>query len=495
MAKSVNLLAFDIGAESGRVILGRLDRGFIRLEEIYRFPNGPVPVFDHIYWDFLRLWNEMRYGLSLAAQVTSGDLTSLGVDTWGVDFALLGDDDTLVGNPHHHRDKRTDGIMEYTFQRVPREEIYQTTGIQFMQINSLFQLVAMVKARSPALAYAKTFLGTPELFNFWLSGVKASEFTHATTTQCYNPITGKWAYSLLKKLEIPAYIFGEIVPPGVVLGTLLPSVARECRSPEIPVITTASHDTGSAVAAVPTSHPDYIYISSGTWSLMGVEVHQPVITPESLAYNLTNEGGAENTFRLLRNIMGLWILQECRREWTSLDQTLSYDDLTTLAAKAPPFGSIILANEPRFLHPNDMPARVQAFCAETNQLIPQTKGEIARCVLESLALEYRWVAEGLEKVIGRPLPTIHIIGGGSRNRLLNQFTADATAKTVISGPSEATSIGNILVQAIAMGEISSIAEGRDIVCNSCEMTTYEPHETAAWDEAYARYLKLKELFM
>jgi rhamnulokinase len=376
---------------------------------------------------------------------------------------------------------------------VPRDEIYGQTGIQFMQLNSLFQLLAMARDNSPILAAARTFLTMPDLFNFWLSGRKANEFTNATTTQCYNPRTGDWARELLDRLDIPSHIFGEIVPPGTVLGSLRAFVAEETGSHSLPVVASAAHDTASAVAAVPATGSDYMYLSSGTWSLMGVEIKDPIINDRSLAHNFTNEGGVENTFRFLKNIMGLWLVQECRREWARAGESYSYDDLTAMAAGAPAFGPLVSLSDSRFLPPGDMPGRIQAFCSETGQHVPETRGEIIRCTLESLALEYRSVAEGLDEMVGLRLPTLHIFGGGSRNKLLNQFAANAIGRTVVAGPVEATAIGNLLVQALALGRIANLAEGRALVRSSFPVETYEPRDTAAWDEAYGRYLGLKGL--
>ena len=490
MAQTTKFLAFDLGAESGRAVVGHISSERLHLEEVHRFPNGPVRVLDSLYWDVLGMWREIKHGLGLAAKTYSDNLAGIGLDTWGVDFGLLAADDTLLGNPYHYRDSRTDGMIEEAFQLVPRAEIFERTGIQFMQLNSLYQLLAMAKANSPALAAAKTFLNMPDLFNFWLTGRKANEFTIATTSQCYDPRTSDWAWDMLQKLGIPTHIFGQIVEPGTVLDRLLPSVAEETGCGPIPVVAPATHDTGSAVAAVPAAHRDYIYLSSGTWSLMGVEVTKPVITEQSLFYNFTNEGGVNDSFRLLKNIMGLWLVQECRREWTRAGKAYSYDDLTRLAAEAPAFGSLVDPADSRFLPPGDMPSRIQAFCRETGQTVPETKGEIVRCALESLALEYCWVAERLNELTEQQLPTVHIIGGGSQNRLLNQFTADATGRTVVAGPVEATAIGNVLLQALALGHISSLAEGRELVRRSFEVETFDPGDTAGWDEAYERYLTI-----
>jgi rhamnulokinase len=489
-------LAFDLGAESGRAVIGHLEDDRLQLEEIHRFPNGPVQVLDSLHWDVLRLWSEIKHGLGLAAKAHGDDLVSVGLDTWGVDFGLLAADDTLLGNPYHYRDSRTDGMMEAAFEIVPRAEIYERTGIQFMQLNSLYQLLAMAQAGSPALAEAQTFLNMPDLFSFWLSGCKANEFTIATTSQCYDPRAGDWAREMLDKLGIPSHIFGEpgtgIVQPGTVLDTLRPSVAKETGCPAIPIVASAGHDTACAVAAVPATSTDYIYLSSGTWSLMGVELTEPIITEQSLAYDITNEGGVNGTFRFLKNIMGLWLVQECRREWARAGEHYSYDELTRLAAETPAFGPLVPLADSSFLPPGDMPGKIQAFCRETGQTVPETVGAIVRCALESLALEYRWVAERLDEIVGRPLPTVHIFGGGSRNKLLNQFAADATGRLVITGPVEATAIGNVLVQAIALGHLADLAEARAVVRCSFKVETYEPRDTAVWDKAYEQYLTLKQ---
>lgn len=487
-----SLLAFDLGAESGRAMLGHFQEGMLRLQEIHRFYNGPVKVRGNIHWDVLHLWQEVQQGLRLAAKTCAEGLQSVGVDTWGVDFGLLSADGSLIGNPYHYRDSRTDGILEWTFQRLPGSEIYQATGIQFMQFNSLFQLMAMVKDNSPELEIADRFLTMPDLFHYWLTGRKANEFTNATTTQCYDPFQRDWSWGMLEKLGIPTHLFGEIVQPGTVLGELLNEVATECGCRQVPVIVPASHDTGSAVAAVPADVSDYIYISSGTWSLMGVETSQPIISSTSLEYNFTNEGGVNDTIRFLKNIMGLWLVQECRREWARAGSSYSYDELTAMASTAPAFTALIDVSDPRFLHPSDMVACLQGYCRETGQAVPTTPADIIRCSLESLALEYRWAAERLETILQRPLPVIHIIGGGSQNRLLNQFTANATRRQVFAGPVEATAIGNLLVQSLGLGLLSSLSEGREIVRSSFDVTSYQPEDDQAWDAAYQTYKQLKK---
>jgi rhamnulokinase len=483
-------LALDLGAESGRAVVGHFDGESLRLEEIHRFPNGPVLVNGHLHWDALRLLSEMKTGIRAAVQKYGTNIVSLGLDTWGVDFGLLDAQGNLLGNPYHYRDSRTEGAMEKVFSVVPRDEVFEHTGIQFMQLNTLFQLSAMREARSPALDMAHSLLTMPDLFNFWLTGRKVNEFSNATTTQCYDPRGKGWATGLLDKLDLPTSIFCEIVPPGTVLGDLRPDVADELVIDPIPVIAPACHDTGSAVAAVPAQGRDHAYISSGTWSLMGVEVDEPIITPQSLNYNFTNEGGVCDTIRLLKNIMGLWLVQECRREWARAGDEYDYATLTQMAADAPPFGSILDVDAHLFLAPGDMPAKIRQYCQETGQAVPQSRGAVLRCALESLALRYRWVLDKLEEMRGRSIETVHIIGGGMQNELLCRLAADAMQRPVVAGPIEATAMGNMLMQALALGHISSLDQGREIVRQSFRVRTYEPREGAPWAEAYGRYLDL-----
>jgi rhamnulokinase len=486
-----SFLAIDLGAESGRAMLGRIDER-LTLDEVHRFWNGPVRVGSHIHWDILRLWTEIQNSLRSAAGNVGTSLVGIGLDTWGVDFGLLDSSDHLIGNPYHYRDARTNGMIEAACQILPLEEIYNQTGIQFMQLNTLFQLFAMRQENNPALPSARTFLTIPDLFNFWLTGIKANEFTISTTTQCYNPREKRWASEMLAALDIPQHIFGQIVSPGTVLEQLRASVAEDASCERTPVIAVGSHDTASAVAAIPAEGSDFIYISSGTWSLIGIESAEPIINENSLKYNLTNEGGVCNTIRFLKNIMGMWLLQESRRQWAKAGKNYSYDELTNLAAEAPALKSFVSVADNRFLAPGNMVERIQAFCSETNQSIPQTHAEVVRCILESLALEYRWGTEKLRELSGKALPVIHIIGGGSRNRLLNQFTADATGCEVIAGPVEATAIGNILLQAIGRRHLSSLEEGRSLVRRSFDVTSFEHQTSPAWDEAYNRYLALRK---
>lgn len=487
------LVALDLGAESGRAVVGLLREDRLTLAEVHRFPNGPIRIpagagGDPLYWDILRLWSEIKRGLTLCAQKHC-EIASLGVDTWGVDFALLDANDELLGNPRHYRDSRTEGMLEAAFLRVPRPEIFERTGIQFMRLNSLYQLLAMKLAHSSQLEAARTFLTIPDLFNFWLTGRKVNEFTNATTTQCYDPRTRDWAKPMLQQLGLPTAIFGELIAPGTPLGELLPSLAEEC-GVRTQVVAPACHDTGSAAVAVPASDDSFVYLSSGTWSLMGIEVKEPIINAQTLALNFTNEGGVCGTIRLLKNIMGLWLVQECRRAWIRAGRDFSYDELSRLAAQAPPLVSLIDPDDATFIAPADMPAAIAAFCHRTNQPVPDSPGALVRCALESLAMKYRWVLERLDELAGRRHKAIHIVGGGSQNCLLNQFTADACGRRVMAGPVEATAIGNVLMQALALGFVASLSEARAVVRRSFDVTTIEPTLSSNWDDAYGRWLEL-----
>ena len=488
MNRAHRYLAFDFGAESGRALVGAFDGETISLEEVHRFGNRPVSVpsgngRSTLHWNILQLWAEIKTGLSIAAR-DHGPLDSVGIDTWGVDFGLLDRNGALLANPVHYRDDRTDGMMDAVFQKVPRAEVFECTGIQFMQLNTLYQMMALVSAKSPLLDMAQTFLTIPDLFNYWLTGEKVSEFSNATTTQMYDPRQGTWATPMLQMLEIPTHIFPEIVAPGTKIGNISTLLGQETGIGELAVIAPACHDTGSAVAAVPAERENFVWISSGTWSIMGVEVQEPVINEQALDFNLTNEGGVGGTFRFCKNVMGLWLLQECLRTWASEGNSYTYAQATQLANSAPPLRSLVNPDDDDFLKPGDMPARIRAFCQRTNQPVPQNPGEIMRSVFESLALKYRMVLESLESMTGVRLDPIHIVGGGTQNALLNQFTADATKHQVITGPVEATATGNVLVQALGLGHLSSLAEGRELVRRSTELTTYEPSGASGWDEAY-----------
>jgi rhamnulokinase len=472
-------LAIDLGAESGRALLGSLSAGKLSVEELHRFPNTPVRVPGALYWDILRLWHEIQHGIAVATRERKLTLDGIGIDTWGVDYALLGSDGLLLDTPRHYRDARTNGVMDKLFQVVPRDQVFGYTGIQFMQLNTLYQLYAMRLAGSPALGVAARMLNIPDLFNYWLTGVAKSETTIASTTQFFNPESMSWATELLTRLELPAGILSEIVPPGTLLGKMI-------EPPYAPVYATAGHDTAAAVVAVPAERGDnWCYISSGTWSLMGLELAAPVIGARSLAANYTNEVGVSGRIRFLKNIAGLWLLQECRKAWMLEGAEYSYEQLARLASEARPFTAAI--DPDAFLEPGGMPAQIAAYCRRTGQAPLATPGEFARAILESLALRYRNVLENLESLAGRKIDVIHIVGGGSRNVLLNQFVADCTGRRVVAGPSEATAIGNILVQAMGAGELANLDEARAVVRNSFELTTVEPHPSPQWERAYQRY--------
>jgi rhamnulokinase len=484
-------LALDLGAESGRAIVATLEEDRLALNEVHRFGNAPVRLPDGLHWDVLRLWSEIKAGI--AAAIKSGARpVGMGLDTWGVDFALLDKDGVLLGNPFHYRDARTDGMMEEAFKCISCSEIFAQTGIQFMQLNTLYQLFSMALAKSPLFKIAEKFVTIPDLFNFWLSGKITNEFTISTTTQCYNALTGDWSKGMLETLGIPSRLFGAVSDPGTVIGALLPEVAEETGSGAISVVLPACHDTGSAVAAVPAfaGNQDFAWISSGTWSIMGAEVLQPVLSEKALAYNFTNEGGVFGTWRLSKNIMGLWLVQECRRYWRDHGEDLSYDEITRMAAEARSFLAVIDPDADLFFHPGEMPEKIRKFCAESGQSIPQTKGEIVRVALESLALKYRRTLACVEELSGKRLDPIHIIGGGTKNRLLNQFTADCTGRTVATGPVEATAIGNVLMQAIGLGHLASLSEARALVRSSFEVEEYQPAPHDGWDAAYSKLLKL-----
>jgi rhamnulokinase len=464
-------LAFDLGAESGRAMLGTLDGGRLTMEELHRFANTPVRVFDGLYWDTLRLWHEIQRGLAIAGRERKLRLDGIGVDTWGVDFALLGVDGALADNPRHYRDTRTNAAMEKVFEKVPREEVFAQTGIQFMQINSLYQLHALKLARSPALEAARTLLFMPDLFNYWLTGVARAEATIASTSQFYDPRKRTWARDLLERLGLPTAILPEIVTPGTLLGPLLDAVGGGAGLGAVPVYATGCHDTASAVAAVPAEGANWCYISSGTWSLMGAELDEPVIDGRVLAENLTNEIGAGGKVRFLKNIAGLWLLQECRRAWALEGAEYTYEELVRLAGEAGPGGGTI--DPDAFLEPGNMPRKIAAHCRARGQAPPETPGEFTRTILTSLAERYRQVLASLEALTGRRFETIHIVGGGSRNAMLNQLVAEATGRRVIAGPSEATAIGNVLIQAIGAGELSGLEEARAVVRRSFGVEVYE----------------------
>ncbi len=500
MTTTRNYLALDLGASGGRAIIGRFDGERLALEEAHRFPNGPVtlpsPFGPSLHWNTVGLFEHVKQGLAKAVQACgAAGLVSLGIDTWGVDFGLLDAQGELLGLPYHYRDSRTDGMLEEAFRRVPRAEIFARTGIQFMQLNTLYQLLAMVVRKSPLLEVARTLLMTPDLLNYWLTGQAVSERTIASTSQCLTSDHADWNRSLLAQLGIPTHFLPSLIPPGTVLGPLLPHIADETGARDVILVAPGCHDTASAVAAVPAERPDSAYLSSGTWSLMGVETTAPVVNETSLAFNFTNEGGVCSTFRLLKNITGLWVIQECRRAWAAVEtlhatSLLSWDEIVRLAEAAPPFTAAIDVDARDFQAPGDMPARIRDYCLRTGQTVPADRGTMARVVFESLAFKYRRTLEMLEQLTGQRVGVLHIVGGGTQNRLLSQFAANAIGRPVVAGPVEATAAGNILLQMLATGAISSLAEGRAVIRRSFATETFEPRDTAAWDEAYARFLAL-----
>lgn len=485
---SADYLAVDLGAESGRMLRGRFDGERVSLDEIHRFTNEPVQITSGLHWDVLRIIGEVKAGLRKVAREAKG-LESVGVDSWAVDFALLDRDGALLSNPHHYRDGRTEGMMEKAFQRVSREKIYRTTGIQFIPINTLYQLLALRTQGSPLLDAADGLLLIPDLVNYWLTGERACEFTNATTTQLYGLDVGGWAWELMETMGLPTGIFPEIVPPATELGALLPEVADEVGLGTKPSVTAvASHDTASAVVAVPAEGADFAYISSGTWSLVGVETPQPAATPEAMRANFTNEGGFGGRTRLLKNVMGLWLLQECRRTWAREGRDYSYEELGRLAEVVPAFGPLVDPDHPSFLPPGDMPARLRRFCKATGQEPPEGPGEVARCVFESLALKYRTAVEQAREISGRPVGTVHVVGGGAQNALLCRLTADATGLPVLAGPVEATALGNVMVQAQARGRVGSLEEMRAVVRRSVEVRPHEPGgDVDRWAESAERF--------
>lgn len=487
-----HFLAFDLGAESGRALLGILDGDQLSIEEKHRFPNPNGRINGRLCWDLMGQWEHLKEGLRKAAiGFPAGGKTQIdgiGVDTWGVDFGLLSPDGDILGNPLHYRDSGTDDIMQKVFARVPREQVFNQTGTQLMQFNTLFQLQAM-KDRSPRLLEAaQTLLFMPDLFNYLFTGERKAEFSIASTSQMYDMGKKAWATRLLESLDLPGTILPEVVPSGTVIGRLRADVAGECGSGAIPVIAPAGHDTASAVAAVPAGDEggSWCYISSGTWSLMGVEIPQPIINDKSLKYNYTNEGGVNGSIRFLKNIMGMWLVQECRRHWIKENHDHTYTELTQMAERATST-ALIDPNHQPFLSPGNIVPKIDEFCRQTRQRGPGTRGEYVRVCLESLALTYRRTLEGLEEILGRRLDTIHIVGGGSQNELLNQMTADACGRRVVAGPVEATAMGNILVQAMAVGAVRSLEAARAIVRQSFNVKTYEPRETKKWDTAYEKF--------
>jgi rhamnulokinase len=482
------MAAVDLGAQSGRVAVGRFDGERLAVSEVHRFANTPVRVRGTLHWDILRLYEETLDGLRAAARDAGVD--SIAVDSWAVDFGLLDGSGGLVGNPVHYRDARRAAAVPGVFARIPRRQLYERTGIQLLPINTVFELAAMAEAHDPSLAAAETLLLIPDLFHYWLCGSRTTEFTNATTTQCLDQRTGEWAGDLLDRLEIPARLFPDIVQPGTPLGPIAADAAVATGLEGTRVTAVATHDTGSAVAAVPFRNAGSVFLSVGTWSLVGLEVDRPLVTDGTYAANLTNEGGVAGTFRLLRNVTGLWLLEECRRQWATDGHEHSVEDLVELARSAPALSFLVDPDDPTFAEPGDMPARIVDFCSRTGQPEPATPGEVTRCVLESLALAHAQIVALLGEVTGNTAAELHVVGGGARNELLCDWTAQAAGLPVLAGPEEATLIGNLLVQAMALGELASLDEARDVVRASYTPTVYEPSESPEWREARERFARL-----
>jgi rhamnulokinase len=471
-------VAIDLGAESGRVIVGDLSK----MEIIYRFPNHLARVKDSLFWDILGIFNEIKKGLKEAFKKYPNQIVSIGIDTWGVDYGLLDDDGDLLGNPYHYRDQRTDNIMEEVFRIIPKKEIFTETGIQFMQLNTIYQIYSFAKKKPQIFKNTKYFLTIPDLLNYWLTGIIKNEYSITTTTQLYNPMKKDWSTKILDKLGLKKEIFGEIIMPGTKIGKLLPAIAWEIGADsEVVIIAPACHDTGSAVAAVPgEDNIHYAYISSGTWSLIGIESSKPIINEKSFKFNFTNEGSADGGFRFLKNVTGFWILQECKKFWDEKVKSYSYDELTEIALKYGPANFRIDPDDSKFLKPglidDNMPDRIKAYCQETGQKVPESPAEITRGIIESLADKYTKTIKMIEEITGKSIQEIHIIGGGSRNSLLCKMVAKATGRSVFAGPVEATALGNLMIQAKSMGKIKSMVEGRKIIGKSFDIKKYSPVE-------------------
>lgn len=490
-----NGFAVDFGASSGRVVAGKFDGKTLSMHEIHRFDNEPVYASGTLFWDVLRLYHETLSGIRKGvSQVREGGgrVDSLGIDSWGVDFALLDKKGRLAGNPVHYRDHRNDGMMERTFKKISKERIFELTGIQFLPFNTIFQLAAIKEHHDPIIDNAATFLMIPDLFRYFLTGDKSAEFTDATTTQLLNPRDNMWSAELIDAIKIPRDIFPKIIPPATIVGKCLPETAESLGGLQSDVVAVATHDTASAVVAAPSSEERFAYISCGTWSCLGTEVKSPIINKAALDLNFTNEGGMNNTFRILKNIMGLWLIQESRREWARRGRNLSWNDITNMTSNGRRFCAFINPDDYHFLPPGDMPGRIREYCVKTGQHAPEGDEDLLRCVTEGLAFKYRIVLESLEKLMGYRFSGLHIMGGGSQNKLLCQYTADAIGRRVFAGPAEATAIGNLAVQLIAKREVKDIWEARKLIAASFPVAVYEPQEVNLWEDAYAKAEKINK---
>ena len=488
--KQYQFLAFDLGATSGRSVIGTLCNGKVEIRELTRFPNGIVELHGKFYWNLFGLYEHLKEGLvACAREGVTPD--SIGVDTWGVDVVPIGKDGSILGMPRAYRDPYTEGAQESFFEIVPREEVYNKTGIQFMNFNTLFQIFAAVKEGYTPIIEAKRLLFIPDALSYMLTGKEICEYTIASTSQILNPRTSVLEESLLKAAGVDANIFPEIKLPGCVIGTLTDALAEETRIGKVNVVAVAGHDTASAVATVPAENERFAYLSSGTWSLMGIETKEPIISEESFRYNFTNEGGVDGTTRFLKNICGMWILEQCRKEWAREGKEYSYPEIVEMAHSAEPFVSFINPDDASFANPKSMLRAIEEFCVRTGQPVPQSDKQIVRTIFESLALRYREVLEILESMAPFEIDVLHIIGGGAKNALLNQFTANAIGKRVVTGPSEATAIGNIMMQAVAAGAVSSLAEARQIIRASIVTEEFLPQDGTAWNEAYQKFQRVK----
>ena len=483
-----NYIAIDLGAESGRVMLGRVSDDTLSLEEIHRFSNGPIDINGSLRWDFLKTLSEIKAGIKKAVTSAAGEIACIAVDSWGVDFGLLDENGRLLENPYHYRDSRTDGMMEKAFDVVGKRAIYEQTGIQFMQLNTIYQLLAMRQSEGSLLQKAGTLLFIADLYACHLCGNPYAEYSLASTSQLMDMKTGQWAKGIFDKLQLPLDILPPVVQAGTIMGTLTEAVAAELGCSRIPFAAVGSHDTASAVAAVPaTPQSQWAYLSCGTWSLLGVEITEPIVNDQTFKYEFTNEGGVNGTIRLLKNIMGLWLVQESRRHWQTEGQEFSYAELTQLARKAKPFAAYIDPSYPAFLSPGQMPVKINEYLVQSGQKKIEDKGTMIRSILESLALNYAWVLERIEVVTGKTMDCLHMVGGGIQNELLCQFTAGATGKRVLAGPIEATASGNILMQAKAAGQIAGMDRIRQIVRNSFDLKEYLPGDTSVWTAQSKKY--------
>lgn len=492
MRQTANFVAADLGASSGRIMLGQWDGRAFSVRELHRFANGGVRAGGGFYWDILGIWSEIKAGLTKCHSLCPAPPQGIAVDAWGVDFGLLDRAGRLIGNPRHYRDPRTNGIPQLAFEVVPEREWFSETGVQTMPINTLFQLYSMVLARDPALVGAETLLTIPDLCAYFLCGERTVEWTEAATTGMYSPRRKDWARALLSALDVPVSILPEVTRPGTVLSPVRVDVFEECGFTQpFPAIAVGSHDTASAVAAIPNMDEESVFLSSGTWSLMGVEAAAPDTSEEALRLGFTNEGGADGAVLLLKNITGLWIVQECLRQWASEGRNLTWDEVASAAGAAKAFQSLIDPDAPGFQAQCDMPRAIGQYCAASGQRAPETPGEMARCAFESLSLKYRSVLESLRKLTRRGLGTIRVVGGGGLNTVLCQMTADACGCQVVSGPSEASALGNVMLQAVAAGHLNSVRAGRAAIAKSAQSSVFDPHRSDRWDEAYARFRLLE----